>query len=124
MLRTFLRAKIHRAVVSEADLNYIGSITIPADLLRELDLRAGEQVDVLNINNGARFTTYVFEGEKPRHFCLNGAAARLAQLGDRIIIACYALLDEKEIEHHRIKVAIMDDDNNVVRFLENGSDTR
>ncbi|MCW8133105.1 MAG: aspartate 1-decarboxylase [Planctomycetota bacterium] len=118
MQRTMLRVKIHRAVVSEADLNYVGSMTIPAGLMKEFDIREGEQLDVVNINTGARWTTYAITGPKEGHFCLNGAAARLGAPGDRIIIMIYAHVDERELPQHRIRIAQMSDDNKVLRIDE------
>jgi aspartate 1-decarboxylase len=120
MLRTFLRAKIHRATVSEANLNYVGSLTVPTALMKISGLLPGEQVDVLNINNGARFSTYLITGKKKKHICLNGAAARLGQPGDRIIIAAYALLNEDEIKKHRMTVIMMNEKNEIVQIQEDG----
>ena len=118
MLRPFCRCKIHRATVTDASLNYIGSMTIPEDLMKKLDIREGEQVEVVNINNGERWTTYAISGKKPGEYCLNGAAARLGQPGDKLIIMLYCLLDEKEARSHRIKVAFLDDQNKVARMQE------
>lgn len=93
-------------------------MTIPEDLMKRLDIREGEQVDVANINNGERWTTYAITGKKAGDFCLNGAAARLGQVGDRLIIMIYALLDEKEAASHRMKIAYMDAQNKVARMQE------
>ena len=116
MLRTMCRAKIHQATINAADLNYVGSMTIPVDLMRKLDILSGEQVDVVNINTGARWTTYALPGKKRRHFCLNGAAARLGAPGDRIIILIYAHMEEREARRQRIQVALMRPDNSVRRI--------
>jgi len=116
MLRTMLRVKIHRAVVTEADLNYVGSMTIPKKLMQKLDILEGEQLDVVNINTGARWTTYAIPGAKADGFCLNGAAARLGAPGDRVIIMIYAQLDERELRQHRMQIAHMTDDNKVARI--------
>ena len=115
--RILCRAKIHRATLSEANLNYVGSITIPADLMKTLDIYESEQCDVLNVNNGARFTTYAIAGDRQGHFCLNGAAARLGEPGDVIIVMFYAVMTGKEAFEHRIKIAVMDGDNQVERLL-------
>ena len=118
MLRTFCRCKIHQATVTAASLDYIGSMTIPEDLMRRLDIGVGEQVEIANMNNGERWTTYAIAGKKAGEFTLNGAAARLGQVGDRLIIMIYAQLDEKEIKSFRMKVAFMDEKNRVARFQE------
>lgn len=96
MLRTFLRAKLHRARVTSAELDYEGSIAIDPALLKAADIAAYEQVDVYNINNGARFTTYAILG-KPGEVSVKGAAARLVQTGDLLIVACFGLLDAQSL---------------------------
>lgn len=94
---TVLKCKIHRANVTKADLHYEGSITIDRDLMDKANLRAYEQVDVLNINNGARFTTYVIEGARGKgDIGINGAAARLAQEGDKVIICAYVAIPDTD----------------------------
>lgn len=118
MLRPFCRCKIHHATVTSASLDYVGSMTIPEDIMRQLNIVEGEQVDVANLNNGERWTTYALTGGKVGDFCLNGAAARLGQVGDRLIIMIYAFLDEKEVHSHRMKIAFLDAQNNVVRLQE------
>jgi len=118
MLRPFCRCKIHQATVTGASLDYIGSMTIPEDLMRQLDIREGEQVEVANINNGERWTTYAIPGKRPAEFTLNGAAARLGQIGDRLIIMIFAQLDEVEVRNFRMKVAFMDSKNAVSHFQE------
>ena len=97
MLVTMLAAKIHRATVTDANLNYAGSITIDEKLLEAAGIREFQQVEVVNINNGARFATYTMKGSDGV-VCLNGAAARLAQPGDLLIIMCYAQMTEEEAE--------------------------
>ena len=98
MLIPFLIAKIHRATVSGCDINYEGSISIDEEIMEKAGLRVFQKVDVYNINNGARFSTYVLPWPSAsRGIVVNGAAARLVQLGDKVIIAAYALLDEKEL---------------------------
>ncbi len=104
--------------MTSASLDYIGSMTIPEDLMRRLDIREGEQVEVANINNGERWTTYAIPGKKAGEFTLNGAAARLGQIGDRLIIMVFAHLDEKEVDSFRMKIAFMDSKNQVARFQE------
>ena len=116
MLREMCRVKIHRATVSDADLNYVGSITLPPELCGALDLLHGEKVDVLDINNGERFATYVIHGTRPRHICINGAAARLVQKGDLIIVIAYAAMSDEEAHAHVMKSAIMGADNQIVRI--------
>ena len=92
----FLYAKIHRATVTDANLNYVGSITIDKALLEASKIKVGQKVEILDINNGERFSTYVIEGEKNSGtVCLNGAAARKVQKGDKVIIVAYAILNEE-----------------------------
>lgn len=107
-----LKSKIHRATVTDADINYTGSVAIDPALCEAVGLREWEKVDVLDIDNGARLTTYVILGE-PGEVCLNGAAARLVQKGDRVIIVSYAQFDEDEADAHRPQVVILDENNRV-----------
>jgi aspartate 1-decarboxylase len=118
MLRPFCRCKIHQATVTAASLDYVGSMTIPEDLMKRLNIMEGEQVEIANMNNGERWTTYAITGKKAGEFSLNGAAARLGQIGDRLIIMVFAQLDEKELKDFRMKVAFMDATNKVARFQE------
>jgi aspartate 1-decarboxylase len=114
--RTMMKSKIHRATVTDADLNYVGSITVDTELLEAADIRPYEQVAVVNINNGERFETYAIEGEAGSGaMCLNGAAARLAQPGDLIIVITYAQYDEAELAGHEPTVVHVDRDNRAVR---------
>ncbi len=114
MLLTMLRSKIHRATVTDANLNYIGSITIDEEILEKSGIFPGEMVYIVNNNNGARLQTYVIKGEKGSGiFCLNGAAARLAQPGDIIIIMAYALVDQKEALDLVPKVVMLNDNNKI-----------
>ncbi len=107
-----LKSKIHRAVVTQADLHYEGSITIDRDLLDKADIIPYEQVDVLNINNGERFTTYAIEGRRGSGIIgINGAAARLAQKGDLVIICAYANIDKDESKKHKPVIVLMDSKN-------------
>jgi aspartate 1-decarboxylase len=112
MRRTMCKSKIHRCTLTGADLNYEGSISIDRDLMDAADIREFEKVQVVNINNGARLETYVIEGERASgHIQLNGAAARLGAVGDRIIIISYAEYDEAELEGFEPKFVFVDDEN-------------
>lgn len=114
MILTMLKGKIHRATVTQAELDYVGSITVDTDLLNASGIREYEQVQIVDVNNGARFTTYTIAGESGSGVvCLNGAAARHVQVNDTIIIMCYAQLDEKEIEHHKPLVVFVDEENKI-----------
>ena len=116
MLRMMCKSKIHRATVTGADLNYMGSITIDPELMEAADLLEYEQVHVVNINNGARFETYVIAGEAGEgEICLNGAAARLAQPGDKVIVISYAQYSEAELAEHRPVFIFVDDQNRINR---------
>lgn len=114
MLRTMCKSKIHRATVTGADLNYIGSITIDPVLMEASDLREFEQVHVVNVNNGARFETYVISGEPGAgEICLNGAAARLAHAGDKVIVISYAQYDEQDLASYRPSFIFVDERNQI-----------
>jgi aspartate 1-decarboxylase len=118
MQRTMMKSKIHRATVTDANLHYIGSITIDRDLMDAADLRDCEQVQVVDIDNGARLVTYVIEGERGTGvICLNGAAARLVHPGDTIIIISYANYELAELEQFQPKVVLVDGDNQLVDTL-------
>jgi aspartate 1-decarboxylase len=118
MFRTMMNAKIHRARVTEANLNYVGSITIDTDILDAVGMAANEKVQIVNNNNGARFETYIIPGERGSGVvCLNGAAARLVHEGDVVIIISYALVPEEKVETHKPKVALMDENNKIVEML-------
>ena len=114
MLLNLLKAKIHRATVTEANLAYEGSITIDKNILEASGIFAHEQVHVVDINNGNRFVTYVIEG-KPGSgvMCVNGAAARLVSPGDKIIVIAYCHVTHQEAGHHRPRVVLMDDKNGI-----------
>src|SRR5699024_9858723 len=119
MFRTMMKGKIHRARVTEANLNYVGSITIDKAILEQVDILPNEKVHIVNNNNGARLETYVIAGERDSGvICLNGAAARYVQEGDIVIIMSYVLIDEKELKDHRPKIAIMDENNKINQFIE------
>lgn len=112
MKRTFLQAKIHRAVVTDANLNYEGSVTVDSRLLQAAQLLPFQQVDIYNITRGTRLTTYLIPGEYGAgECCLNGAAAHLCDPGDRVIICAYAELDEHEIASHEPAVVFVGEDN-------------
>jgi len=115
-----LYSKIHRATVTDANLNYVGSITIDEELLEASKMRVGQKVEILNVNNGERFSTYIILGKRgKRDICLNGAAARKVHKGDKIIIVAYATYDEKELEIYQPKVVILDDNNDIDYIAEN-----
>lgn len=116
---TMLKCKIHRATVTDADLNYEGSISICPKLIDTAGLRLYEQVDIYNVNNGARFHTYVIKG-KENEICLNGAAARHVAKGDLVIIACYAQYSEQEAIGHEPKCVFVDGKNNVKDVRSHG----
>ncbi|MDQ0427571.1 aspartate 1-decarboxylase [Planomicrobium stackebrandtii] len=118
MLRMMLNSKIHRATVTEADLNYVGSITIDQDLLDAVGMLANEKVHIVNNNNGARFETYIIAGERgSRVICVNGAAARLVQRGDIVIILSYAYVMNENARDHKPTVAIMDANNQIKEII-------
>jgi aspartate 1-decarboxylase len=116
--RTMLKSKIHRATVTDADLNYVGSITVDADLLDAADIRPYEHVHIVNINNGARFETYAIEGSRGGGtICLNGAAARLAQPGDLVIVLSYAQYTEADTRAYAPIVVHVDETNREIQPL-------
>ena len=116
MLVTLMRAKLHRATVTQADLDYEGSIAIDQDLLDASTLLPHERVDVLNITTGARFTTYVIEAPRgSRTIGVNGAAARLVQKNDKVIVVAYGQLPAEEARNYAPNVVLLDDDNRVKR---------
>jgi aspartate 1-decarboxylase len=113
MHRTMMKSKIHRATVTGADLNYIGSITLDSALMAAADILEHEQVHVLDLDNGARFETYVIAGG-PGDVILNGAAARLVHTGDRVIVISYASYNEAELADYRPAVVHVDEHNRIV----------
>lgn len=120
MQRIMLRGKLHQARVTHAELNYEGSCAIDQDLLDAVNMREYEQIDIYNIETGARFHTYVIAGERgSKMISLNGAAARLAAVGDRIIICAYAPMTEQQIESYDPNLVYLDADNNIVRTSKN-----
>ncbi|WP_066634360.1 aspartate 1-decarboxylase [Desulfolucanica intricata] len=120
MFLTMFKSKIHRATVTEANLNYMGSITIDQTLLETAKIYPHEKVQVVNNNNGARFETYVIAGPKDSGvICLNGAAARLVQPGDEVIIIAYTIIDEREARDFKPTVVFVNQDNKV-KQITNG----
>ncbi len=118
MFRTLLNGKIHRATVTEADLNYVGSITIDQDILDAANISVHEKVQIVNNNNGARFETYTISGERGSGvICLNGAAARMVQKGDVVIIMSYVQISDDEIATHRPNVVLMDERNRIKEVI-------
>ncbi len=115
MFRTMLKGKIHRATVTQADLHYVGSVTVDQDLLDAADLLPGEQVDIVDITNGARLTTYVIPGPRGSGVVgINGAAARLVQPGDLVILISYGLMDDAEARQRQPRVVHVDELNRIV----------
>ena len=113
MLFEFLYSKIHRATVTDANLNYVGSITIDEELMEKANLKVGQKVDILDINNGERFQTYVIKGKRGnRDICLNGAAARKVQKGDKVIIVSYVYLTQEEQNNFEPAIVMVDENNN------------
>lgn len=115
MLYTMLKSKIHSARVTSCDLHYEGSCTIDMDLVDKCKMRVNEQIQVVNVNNGARFVTYIIPGERGSGVIgLNGACARLAQLGDKVIIMCYGQIADDELEHHKPNILVLNEDNKII----------
>jgi len=120
MLRMMLKSKIHRATVTQADLHYVGSVTVDADLMAAADLFVGEQVTIVDITNGSRLTTYVIAGERGNGMLgINGAAAHLVHPGDLVILIAYGMMDETEAAAFEPRIVFVDEKN---RVLELGSD--
>ncbi len=114
MLLTMFKGKLHRATVTQADLNYVGSITIDDALLEKSGILPGEKVQIVNLNNGERFETYTIRGKSGSGvICLNGAAARRVQVGDKVIIIAYALMDENEAKTFKPTVLVLDENNKI-----------
>lgn len=116
MTLTMLKGKIHRAVVKQADLDYVGSVTIDAELLEAAGIFEYEMVQIVDIDNGNRFETYTIAGDRGSGMiCLNGAAARQVEIGDRVIIMCYAQMSAQEAQEHKPYVVFVDGDNHIAR---------
>ncbi|MCK9342081.1 MAG: aspartate 1-decarboxylase [Synergistaceae bacterium] len=117
MILTMLKAKIHRATVTESNLNYVGSITIDRDLMEASGILEYEKVSVVDIDNGSRFDTYVIEGDCGSGvICVNGAAARLVQPGDKVIILAYCQMDSEEAENHSPKIVFVGSGNKILEI--------
>ena len=120
MMREFLKAKIHGATITQANINYTGSLSIDEEILEKSGILPNERIYVYNINNGHRFDTYVIKGDKgSRRIGLNGAAARLGAIGDRLIIVAYCNLEESEIPNHQARVLILGENNVIEKVIEN-----
>lgn len=116
MLLDFLYGKIHRATVTDANLNYVGSITIDESLLNEANFYEGQKVEILDVNNGERFQTYIIKGKKNSGcICLNGAAARKVAIGDKVIIVAYAAMTLDKYKNFSPSVVIVDDKNKIIK---------
>ncbi|GGP32511.1 aspartate 1-decarboxylase [Streptomyces capoamus] len=116
MRRTMLKSKIHRATVTQADLHYVGSLTLDAELMEQADLLPGELVHIVDVNNGARLETYVIEGDRGSGVvCINGAAARLVHPGDIVIIIAYGSVEDGEAAALKPRVVFVDESNSVVK---------
>ncbi len=115
MLLEFLYSKIHRATVTDANLNYVGSITIDETLLKAANIKEWQKVEILDVNNGERFQTYVIKGKADSgQICLNGAAARKVQPGDKVIIVTYGYFEEDTVNDFKPTVVIVDDNNKII----------
>ncbi|TAH83409.1 aspartate 1-decarboxylase [Bacillus subtilis] len=120
MYRTMMSGKLHRGTVTEANLNYVGSITIDEDLIDAVGMLPNEKVQIVNNNNGARLETYIIPGKRGSGvICLNGAAARLVQEGDKVIIISYKMMSDQEAASHEPKVAVLNDQNKIEQMLGN-----
>ena len=114
MLLRMFKSKIHRVKVTQAELNYVGSITVDADLLDAANILEGEQVQIVNINNGERFETYTIPGARGSGMvCLNGPAARRVQVGDRVILIAYGFMSEEEAKSHKPTIIFPDEHNHI-----------
>ncbi len=123
MQRFMLHSKIHRATVTQADLHYVGSLTIDMDLMDAAGMLPGQQVDVVDVDNGSRLTTYAIEGERGTGIvCINGAAARLVAPGDIVIIIAYAAMDDSEARTFQPQVVFVDGDNRIVEQYHDAGD--
>ncbi len=117
MLVTMMKSKLHRAEVTEADLNYVGSITIDEELLEKANILVGERVQIVNNNNGARLETYTIAGKRGSGvICLNGAAARLVQKGDKVIIISYAQMNLEEAKQFKPSIVFLDEKNKIMEI--------
>lgn len=118
MFRTMMNGKIHRATVTEANLNYVGSITIDEAILEQVDMLPNEKVQIVNNNNGARLETYIIPGKRGSGIvCLNGAAARHTQVGDTVITISYGIFTAEEVKAHQPKVVVLGENNIIEQVL-------
>tara|TARA_Y100001968_G_C19378723_1_gene729134 strand:- start:759 stop:1106 length:348 start_codon:yes stop_codon:yes gene_type:complete len=115
MLIQILKSKIHRVKITQADVDYIGSITIPLELMKAANIVAGEKVQVLNVSNGERLETYVIEGEEPGQVCINGPAALKMRVGDIVIIVSYALVEQEKVKIYKPTIIFPDEINNAIQ---------
>jgi aspartate 1-decarboxylase len=123
MFRTMLKSKIHRATVTQADLNYVGSVTVDADLMEAADLLEGEQVTIVDIDNGARLVTYVITGERGSGVIgINGAAAHLIHPGDLVILIAYGVMEDAQARRHQPRVVFVDPANRQIDLGAHSSD--
>ncbi|MDN5582189.1 MAG: aspartate 1-decarboxylase [Corynebacterium sp.] len=123
MIRTMMKSKIHRATVTQADLHYVGSCTIDADLMEAADLLEGEQIDIVDVDNGARLTTYAITGERGSGMIsINGAAAHLVHPGDLVIIIAYGQYNAEELKDYNPRVVFVDDANEQVTLSADPAD--
>lgn len=121
MTITMIHSKIHRATITDANLNYVGSITIDSALLEAAGMLVGQKVDIVNVNNGERFSTYIISGVAGSgDICVNGAAARKVHVGDKIIIIAYAQMEHKEAMEYKPKLVILEEDKNEIAQLLEG----
>ena len=119
MRRDMLRAKVHRLKVTERDIEYEGSLSLDTELMQAADMLPFERIDVYDVDNGNRFSTYLIEGRPGSgDCCVNGAAARLVDIGDKLIIAAFCSLEESEVRQHRPKLILIGEDNEVTRATE------
>lgn len=115
MLLCMFKGKLHRATITRADINYVGSVTIDSDLLEKTGILPGEKVQIVNLNNGERFETYTISGKAGSGtICINGAAARRVQVGDKVIIIAYAFMDEHEAKEFKPNVLVLDEKNRII----------
>ena len=125
MRRSLLKSKIHRATVTEADLEYEGSLTVDKNLMEAADLLPYEEVHIFNITNGHRFSTYVIEGERGSNkICVNGAAAHLAREGDSLIVASFSYYDEEECKNHTPRLIYVNELNEIIDYKPNSINLR
>jgi len=115
MLIQILKSKIHRVKITQADIDYIGSVTVPLELMKAANIIAGEKVQVLNISNGERLETYVIEGEEPGQVCINGPAALKMRVGDIVIIVSYALIEQEKAHTYKPTIIFPDELNNSIQ---------